>query len=86
MIEPIFAQTKVTRRADRFQRRGFAACRSAWRLIAATHNLLKLHRHPAAAGQGGRPPGRTASTLFTLSVVTSRIVYFVPPLRDSLVS
>jgi hypothetical protein len=45
MIEPIFAQTKVTRRADRFQRRGLAACRSEWRLIAATHNLLKLYRH-----------------------------------------
>jgi hypothetical protein len=42
MIEPIFAQTKVTRRADRFQRRGRGACRSEWRLIAATHNLLKL--------------------------------------------
>ncbi len=49
MIEPIFAQTKVTRRADRFQRRGLDACRSEWRLIAATHNLLKLHRHAPAA-------------------------------------
>lgn len=46
MIEPIFAQTKVVRRADRFQRRGLAACRSEWRLIAATHNLLKLYRYP----------------------------------------
>ncbi len=50
MIEPIFAQTKVTRGADRFQRRGFEACRSEWRLIAATHNLLKLHRHALASG------------------------------------
>jgi hypothetical protein len=25
--------------------RGRSACRSEWRLIAATHNLLKLHRH-----------------------------------------
>jgi len=50
MIEPIFAHTKVTRRADRFQRRGFKACRSEWRLIAATHNLLKLYRHAPAAG------------------------------------
>lgn len=50
MIEPIFAQTKVTRRADRFQRRGMAACRSEWRLIAATHNLLKLYRHQPALG------------------------------------
>ncbi len=49
MIEPIFAQTKFNRRCDRFQRRGRAACRSEWRLITATHNLLKLHRHQMAA-------------------------------------
>jgi Transposase DDE domain len=51
MVEPVFAQTKVTRRADRFQRRGLSACRSEWRLIAATHNLLKLLRH-GLAGAG----------------------------------
>jgi transposase len=45
MIEPVFAQTKFNRRIDRFQRRGRSACRSEWRLITATHNLLKLHRH-----------------------------------------
>ncbi len=44
MIEPVFAQIKVGLRAGRFQRRGLAACHSEWRLIAATHNLLKLHR------------------------------------------
>jgi transposase len=43
-IEPIFGQTKHNRRVERFQRRGIAACRSEWRLIAATHNLLKLWR------------------------------------------
>jgi hypothetical protein len=41
-------QTKFNRRADRFQRRGRSACRSEWRLITATHNLLKLHRHQTA--------------------------------------
>jgi Transposase DDE domain len=45
MVEPVFAQTKFNRRIDRFKRRGLAAARSEWRLIAATHNLLKLHRH-----------------------------------------
>jgi transposase len=44
IVEPIFAQTKVLRRMGRFQRRGLAACRAEWRLIAATHNLLKLWR------------------------------------------
>jgi transposase len=52
IIEPIFGQTKHNRRADRFQRRGLPAVRSEWRLITATHNLLKLWRAttaPAAA-------------------------------------
>ena len=48
MIEPVFGQTKFNRRADRFQRRGTSAVRSEWRLITATHNLMKLHRHQAA--------------------------------------
>jgi hypothetical protein len=39
IIEPVFAQTKITRRTDRFQRRGLAACKAEWRLITATHNL-----------------------------------------------
>jgi transposase len=42
-IEPIFGQTKFNRRAERFRRRGLAACKSEWRLITATHNLLKLY-------------------------------------------
>jgi hypothetical protein len=45
MVEPVFAQIKANRRIDRFKRRGRAAARSEWRLIAATHNLLTLHRH-----------------------------------------
>jgi transposase len=49
MIEPLFGHTKFNRRIDRFQRRGRSACRSEWRLITATHNLLKLHSHQTAA-------------------------------------
>jgi hypothetical protein len=48
MIEPVFAHTKFNRGINRFQRRGRATCRSEWRLIAATHNLVKLHRHQIA--------------------------------------
>jgi hypothetical protein len=51
-IEPVFGQLKYNRQMGRFQRRGRAACRSEWRLIAATHNLLKLHRHQIAAAPG----------------------------------
>jgi hypothetical protein len=48
MIEPVFGQTKHNRRIDRFHQRGRAAVRTEWRLITATHNLLKLHRHTLA--------------------------------------
>jgi Transposase DDE domain len=49
MVEPVFAQTKHNRRINQFQRRGGSAARSEWRLITATHNLLKLHRRQMAA-------------------------------------
>jgi Transposase DDE domain len=49
MIEPVFAQIKANRGIRRLKRRGRAAALSEWRLIAATHNLLKLHRHNLAA-------------------------------------
>ncbi len=42
-IEPVFGQIKYNRRIDRFMRRGRSAALSEWRLVAATHNLLKLH-------------------------------------------
>ena len=64
MIEPVFAHTKFNRRIDRFQRRGRAAARSEWRLITATHNLLKLHTHTLAASRrlrAGRAALATAS-------------------------
>jgi transposase len=47
IIEPVFGQIKDPRGIRRFQRRGLTACTSEWKLIAATHNLLKLWRHQA---------------------------------------
>jgi transposase len=47
-IEPVFGQIKSNRGARRFSRRGRSAVRSEWRLLTATHNLLKLHRHHLA--------------------------------------
>jgi hypothetical protein len=44
-VELVYGQIKYNRRIDRFRRRGGAAARSEWRLVAATHNLLKLHSH-----------------------------------------
>jgi Transposase DDE domain len=49
MVEPVFAQTKHNRRISQFQRRGRSAARSEWRLITATHNPMKLHKHHLAA-------------------------------------
>jgi transposase len=48
MIEPVFAHTKFNRKLLRFMRRGRSAVRSEWRLMTATHNLLKLHNHQIA--------------------------------------
>jgi len=44
-IEPVFGQIKYNRRVTQFMRRGRAAVHSELRLVAATHNLLKLHNH-----------------------------------------
>jgi hypothetical protein len=49
MIEPVFAHTKHNRLIARFHRRGRVAVRTEWRLLMATHNLTKLHRHHLAA-------------------------------------
>lgn len=46
-VEPVFGQIK-SRGGDNFMRRGFQAVRSEWRLICATHNLLKLFRSGVA--------------------------------------
>jgi transposase len=44
IVEPVYANIKYLRRIDRFQRRGLRACQAEWKLIAATHNPLKLWR------------------------------------------
>ena len=48
LIEPVVANTKFNRGIDRFHRPGRSAARTEWRLITATHNLLKLHKHHTA--------------------------------------
>src|SRR4051794_30576468 len=47
-VEPMFGHTKHNRGMSRFHRRGRAAARAEWRLITATHNLMKLHSHTLA--------------------------------------
>ena len=43
-VEPVFGQIKDARGIDRFMRRGLSAADSEWKIICATHNLLKLFR------------------------------------------
>jgi len=40
----VFGQIKDSRGIRHFMRRGLEACREEWKLICATHNLLKLWR------------------------------------------
>jgi transposase len=62
MVEPVFGDVKENRGIRRFMRRGFAACASEWKLIAATHNLRKLYRQGRArcSAQPGRRGSRRA--------------------------
>jgi hypothetical protein len=56
-VEPVFAQIKFNRKINRFQRRGRTAALSEWRLVTATHNLMKLH----ATGSPPKPGETPAS-------------------------
>jgi transposase len=47
-VEPVFGQIKEARGIRRFRLRGLFKVTSEWKLICATHNLLKLFRHRTA--------------------------------------
>jgi len=47
-VEPVFGQIKEARGIRRFRLRGLLNVTSEWKLICATHNLLKLFRHRIA--------------------------------------
>ena len=49
IIEPVFAHIKHMRGITRVLRRGKTAVQAEIDLIATTHNLLKLYRHPQSA-------------------------------------
>ncbi|MFO7944381.1 MAG: transposase [Anaerolineales bacterium] len=48
MVEGVLGQTKHVRDCDCLMRRGRKASKSEWKLIATTHNLLKLWRKTQA--------------------------------------
>jgi hypothetical protein len=47
-VEPVFGQIKEIRNIRRFRLRSLAKVTSEWKLICATHNLLKLFRYRMA--------------------------------------
>jgi hypothetical protein len=44
VVEPVFGQIKEQRGFRRFLLRGLASVEGEWKMICATHNLLKLFR------------------------------------------
>jgi transposase len=49
-VEPVFGQIKEARGARRFHRRGLHAVDCEWKLLATTHNILKMWRITTATG------------------------------------
>lgn len=45
IVEPVFGQIKEARNIRRFRLRGLKKTSGEWKMICATHNLLKLFRH-----------------------------------------
>jgi hypothetical protein len=52
IVEPVFGQIKEARGIRRFWLRGLEKVQSEWKLICATHNLLKLWRRGGAPAPG----------------------------------
>lgn len=48
-VEPVFGQIKHCRGIRQLSRRGLLAAQAEWKLIAASHNLLKLYRAQPAS-------------------------------------
>jgi hypothetical protein len=52
IVEPVFGQIKEARGIRRFWLRGLEKVQAEWKLICATHNLLKLWRRGGAPAVG----------------------------------
>jgi Transposase DDE domain len=65
-VEPVFGQIKEARGLRRFRLRGLFKVTSEWRLICATHNLLKLFCHRTAV----------ASARTILSIIHAASAFF----------
>jgi hypothetical protein len=54
-VEPVFGQIKEARNIRRFRLRSLKKVTCEWKLICATHNLLKLFRHRIALTPNWNP-------------------------------
>lgn len=50
IVEPVFGQIATSQNGRRLLLRGIDGARGEWRLLAATHNLLKIFRHAGTTG------------------------------------
>ena len=48
-VQPIVGQIKTCQKLTTMSRRDIAACSSEWLLVAAAHNLRKLHLHQCSS-------------------------------------
>jgi transposase len=70
VVEPVFGQIKEVRGIRRFRLRGLERASGEWKLICATHNLLKLFRYRKGkySGQARKRSRRANSRYFPLRV------------------
>ena len=54
-MEPVFGQMATLQNAKHLLLRGFEQARGEWLLLAACHNLRKLHGHIGATGLAALP-------------------------------
>lgn len=53
IVEPVFGQMSTLQNGQQLLLRGLEAARQEWRLLAACHDLRKLHRHLGVSGLAG---------------------------------
>ena len=56
IVEPVFGQMSILQNAKQLLLRGLDGARGEWLLLAACHNLRKLHGHIGVAGLSGLAP------------------------------
>lgn len=53
IVEPVFGQMHTLQNAKYLLLRGLEQARGEWQLLAACHNLRKLHGHIGVSGLAG---------------------------------